>query len=225
MQANAWVERVSRLKTVHRIDAEHFQPAFDELEERLTARSSTKRLGEIASYVRRGVQPRYVPGGPVLVINSQHVGKYLLNVDGAERTDDEFWEATPRARAKQYDVLMNSTGLGSIGRVNCVLHDAKTVVDNHVSIIRAKKGECDPLYLSVYLNSRFGRMQTEKWLSGSSGQLEIYPDDIKRFIVLLPDQDFQATIRKAVLEAHKKYTTAMSAVHDTQRAVESLIDK
>src|SRR5262249_42039549 len=150
-----------------RLDAEHFDPAHDALADAITSSGAAHRLAAVVSYCQRGQQPEYVPGGEVLVLNSEHVGEHFINIDGAERTPAGFWERRPRARARKFDILMNSTGVGTIGRVNCVLHDGPTVVDNHVTVIRANPGAVDPVYLAVFLNSPLGRQQACKWQSGS----------------------------------------------------------
>jgi type I restriction enzyme, S subunit len=215
-----WAEPARRTVERSRLDAEHFQPVHEELE-RAIRRTNARELGELLTYCRRGVQPEYVAGGEVLVINSQHVGPYLINVSGAERTSLDFWERKPLARARLHDVLVNSTGVGTIGRVNCVLHEGKTVVDNHVTILRVDPDTINPLYLAVFLNSRLGRQQAYRWQSGSSGQLEIYPADIKRFVVSVPDRAVQEDIAARLLTAYRHtiaaHESALSAITQVER--------
>jgi type I restriction enzyme M protein len=211
-----WSQRASDVVTLERMDADHFQPKYIALEKAIRAgNGEAVRLGTLLSYARRGAQPEYFADGEVLVINSQHVGEHLINIDGAARTNEEFWDKRKTARAGRLDILMNSTGVGTIGRVNCVLHDQRSVVDNHVTILRVNDLErINPLFLSVFLNSRLGREQTYKWQSGSSGQLEIYPEDIKRFWVCLPSKPVQDAIAKklqAAYEAERRASDAAAA--------------
>jgi type I restriction enzyme, S subunit len=206
-----------------RLDAEHFQPKYDELLERLSTGDQAKLLGVLASVIRRGRQPRYVPDGDILVINSKHVGHQLINVDEAERTDATFWKANAPARVQPGDVVLNSTGLGSIGRANCVFHSDKTVVDNHVTIIRVDPEEVDPPYLAVFLNSRLGQMQTERWLSGSSGQIELYPSNIEQFMIRLPSIDRQREIGDHVRSAYEARKKMMDLMGEAQQQTEGLI--
>lgn len=206
--SNSWAIEIERIAEVGRFDAEHFDPRFDRLIGCLKKSRRWRLLGDLAGSVRRGAQPDYIEDGKVVVLNSKHVGG-LLDLEHAERTNQEFWDNHPRARAAKLDVLVNSTGVGTIGRASCVLHDAPTVVDNHVTIIRDLDPECDPVFLAVFLGSRFGMMQTEKWLSGSSGQVEIYPDDLRRFIIALPPDPVQMEIRKGVLRGYQSLAAAV----------------
>lgn len=189
-----WEQAVSDTIAVERIDPDHFQPKYAAIEDSIRKSGAAVPLGSLLTQAKRGSQPEYVPGGDVLVINSQHVGEHLINTDGASRTNLDFWNRKPGSRVSKFDILINSTGVGTIGRVNCVLHDDKSVVDNHVTVLRVRKGGVDPLYLAVFLNSWLGRQQTYKWQSGSSGQLEIYPTEIKRFLVIVPDPKVQKRI-------------------------------
>lgn len=218
----SWERSVKDSVTEKRLDAEHFDPAYEALETRIK-RSGAMCLGDLVTYCRRGQQPEYIPGGDVLVLNSEHVGQHFINLDGAERTSLDFWDRKPNARAARFDILMNSTGVGTIGRVNCVLHDEPTVVDNHVTVMRAKSDLVDPVYLAVFLNSPLGRQQAYKWQSGSSGQLEIYPDDIRRFWVPVPDHDIQKAVRTQFERAYKAYRDAAEAAAAAEDEVVTMI--
>jgi len=208
-----------------RLDAEHFQPIYGLLIEHLAKTGKTGLLGNLVTQpIRRGLQPTYVEDGPVIVVNSKYVGKQFVNIEQAERTDVNLWQDNKRSQARKYDVIMNSTGRGTIGRVNCILHDDKTVVDNHVTIIRTDEKQCNPVYLAVYLNSKLGQMQTEKWLSGSSGQIEIYPRDIARFLVYLPSSEFQQRIADLVAQSWEALQRARQLLEEAKYKVENIIE-
>jgi type I restriction enzyme M protein len=221
-QPHQWTVAADAVSHAERLDAEHFQPKYQRLAEYITAGGHAARLGDCAAVIRRGRQPRYVPHGSILVINSKHVGRQLLNIEEAERTDEEFYQHTPQARTQLGDVLLNSTGLGSIGRANCVLHSARTVVDNHVTVIRVAAAACDPAYLAAFLNSQLGMMQTEQWLSGSSGQIELYPTAIARFLIHLPPLQVQQDIGQRVRDAYDARVKMMQLMEDVKVSVEGL---
>jgi type I restriction enzyme S subunit len=223
-QPKWWAVPLCQAREIQRLDADHFQPRYDKLIAHLKKTEKARPLREIAAHIKRGVQPRYAEGGEVLAINSRYVGKQLINTEQAERTDAAFWNDNPRARAYKHDVVMNSTGVGTIGRTNCVLHDDKTVVDNHVTIIRVKEGECKPAFLAVYLNSAPGLMQTDMWLSGSSGQLELYPADIERFVVYLASDEVQARVADLVRQSYQAREKAKALLEEAKRKVEAMIE-
>lgn len=215
-----WSISLTRAVERERLDAEHFMPRYDDLSTYLR-KGECVELAEIATLIRRGRQPRYVADGSVLVINSRHVGKQLLNTEEAERTDLDFWTKTPAARCDRGDVLLNSTGVGSIGRANTVFDDRKMVVDNHVTVIRVPEETCDPGYLAIFLSSRLGMMQTEQWLSGSSGQIELYPASVGKFLIKLPDLEAQMAIGKQAHEAHNARQRALGLIESARTEIES----
>lgn len=214
-----------KTKDAGRLDAEHFQPKCECLLQHLVNTGKSDLLGNlVAQPIKRGLQPTYVEGGEVIVVNSKYVGKQFVNIEQAERTDLEFWQVSKRAHAKKYDVIMNSTGWGTIGRANCILHDEKTVVDNHIAIIRCDEGRYNPVYLAVFLNSKVGQIQTAKWLSGSSGQIEIYPSDIAQYVVYLPSNDFQQRIADLVTQSWEARQKARQLLKEAKSKIENIVE-
>jgi restriction endonuclease S subunit len=215
-----------KTREANRLDAEHFQPRCERLLQHLASTGKSDLLGNlvVAQPIKRGLQPTYVESGEVIVVNSKYVGKQFVNIEPAERTDLEFWQVNKRAQATKYDVIMNSTGWGTIGRANCILHDEKTVVDNHVTTIRSDKQRCNPVYLAVFLNSKVGQIQTEKWLSGSSGQIEIYPSDIGQYVVYLPSGDSQKKIAELVTRSWEARQKARQLLEGAKHKVEAIIE-
>lgn len=220
-QPKCWTVSLSRAREVHRIDAEHFQPKYDKLIAHLKKTGKAKPLGEIATYIKRGLQPAYVEDGEIIVVNSQHLGRYLLNVEATERTDRQFWDKNERCRLQKNDVLLYSTG-AYVGRTNVWLEDRAGVASNHVTIIRANTS-CNPLYLGVFLNSPAGLLQTEKWASGS-GQREIYPEDIARFMIHLPSEKFQEEVADLVRQSYQARQKAKALLEEAKKEVEELIE-
>ncbi len=204
-----------------RLDPEHFKPKYAGLEAHIRATGSFTKLEDLLAINERGTQPDYAESG-LAVINSKHVA------NGEVRLNDDNRMAVAGSSAlkiKQGDVLMNGTGVGTIGRVAPFLHDAKALPDNHVTVLRPKAGLIDPVYLSVYLNSLAGQYQVNKWLRGSSGQIELYPNDIAQFLVWIAPTEVQQAIRKAVDDAYAAKRNATKLLDAARRAVETAIEQ
>jgi hypothetical protein len=60
------------------------------------------------------------------------------------------------------------------------------MTDDASAIIEPDPKVCLPVYLSLFLNSPAGLAQSEMFQTGSSGQLEIYPQHIRAILVYLP---------------------------------------
>lgn len=203
-----------------RLDAEYFKPGCTELEAHLRATGSACTLRSLLTINERGTQPDYADAG-LPVVNSKHV------VNNEVRLDDENRTARHGARMlkiRQGDVLMNGTGVGTIGRAAPYLHVSEALPDNHVTVLRPKTGAIDPVYLAVFLNSLAGKLQVEKRLRGSSGQIELYPNDIAQFLVWQAPNEVQLSIRRSVETAFAAKQRAAALLDAAKRAVEIAIE-
>lgn len=203
-----------------RLDAEHFQPKFQALLAHLLATGRAKTFGEVLLLNQRGKQPDYIESG-VPVVNSKHINKGEVRIDSDNRcaqTDDETVLIQPG------DVVMNGTGVGTIGRAAPYLHNFGAVPDNHVTILKPKPG-MDAVYLSVFINSLAGQMQVAQRLRGSSGQIELYPNDIARFMVWDAPEEVQANIRQLVIQSFEAKQRATQLLDAAKRAVEIAIEE
>lgn len=117
---------------------------------------------------------------------------------------------------KKGDVLLSSTGDGTLGK--CAVYDADTpaIADGHVTIIRVNKKEVDPYYLCDYLRSGFGSVQVNRLYTGSTGMIELTPDQVDSIVVdLRGDIKEQKSLSKKVRQLEKKYLTALDNAERT----------
>jgi len=203
-----------------RLDSEYYQPKYDELETEIL---ENHKLGVLKDFLRlnqRGAQPEYAEEG-LPVINSKYVqeGEVLL-------TDNRFavipGKETPLIIGKG-DVLINGTGVGTIGRSAPYLHDEKSLPDNHVTVLRTKN--INPIFLSVYLNSIAGKYQVDKYFKGSSGQIELYPKDIEQFYIPLVKETVQLAIAEKVESSFKLKVESKQLLELAKQAIEVAIEQ
>ncbi|HUT96086.1 MAG TPA: hypothetical protein VMW82_00755 [Candidatus Paceibacterota bacterium] len=213
-----------------RIDPEFYQPKFVNLINHLN-KIGSRKIGGFCAMPNRGVQPLYDENGEFLVINSKHLGTTEIDIQSAEKTTERFYNenTTEKARLNKYDVLMYSTG-AYVGRTNTYLEDAPGIANNHVSIIRPEKKICNPLYLALFLNSKAGLMQTDQRASGSA-QREIYPQDIVKYDVFIPeknnkpDLEWQEKLADKIIQAYEAKNQAKQKLQEAKELVEDEIGK
>lgn len=171
-----------------RIDAEYYKSQYLD-KEKAIQKKSWKHLSEISSENKRYKQPVYVENSDIFVINSQYLRENSINYELA-RFGDSSSKLVPKN-----SIMINSTGVGTLGRVNInYLKDVNITVDSHVNIITAKG--INPYFLTSFLQSSYGKSQIERNISGSSGQIEIYPKDFAQFKIPLPSINFQDKIEQ-----------------------------
>ncbi|NNM78901.1 MAG: restriction endonuclease subunit S [Gallionella sp.] len=98
----------------------------------------TKKLGEVCSFLNRGISPKYLEDGGVCVLNQKCVRDHAVSYEPSRRHDGKAKAVSAERFVRLGDVLVNSTGTGTLGRVAQVreVPDELTTVDSHVTIVR-----------------------------------------------------------------------------------------
>lgn len=98
----------------------------------------SKSLSEVCVFISRGISPKYIDEGGVLVINQKCIREHRVNLSLGRRHNNDVKKVKNERFLKLGDVLVNSTGTGTLGRVAQV-RDAlpeQVTVDSHVTIVR-----------------------------------------------------------------------------------------
>uniref|UniRef100_A0A1S7LNM9 Putative type I restriction-modification system, S subunit. [hsdS] n=1 Tax=Magnetococcus massalia (strain MO-1) TaxID=451514 RepID=A0A1S7LNM9_MAGMO len=166
----------------------------------------TAKLGDVCELIKRGVAPKYIDEGGICVINQKCIRDHAINLDLSRRHNDNAKQVNPERYIRTGDVLVNSTGTGTLGRVAQIRSEPKepTTVDTHVTIVRPKPG----LFHQIFFGYMLIQIEDEITSSGAgtSGQTELsrtvletkfdvaYPRSIteQRRIVAILDEAFAA---------------------------------
>ena len=212
-----YTARASDAFDTGRIDAQYFRPLFADVAERLRVTGRGMELGNILTTSARGRQPQYADVG-LPVVNSKHVriNRVILH-DNRTATEEDAPVIIGNG-----DVLVNGTGVGTIGRAAAYLHAEPAIPDNHVTVLRTNT--LDPVYLAAFLNSPLGQWQIERHIKGSSGQIELYPNDLAKVVVWDAPVDVQCAVRQATMDAFAQERRAKNLLDDAKRAVEIAIE-
>jgi type I restriction enzyme, S subunit len=129
-------------------------------------------LGEVCSVIKRGITPKYTDSSGVLVVNQRCIRDQSLSFDNARRNDLNKKNIPEDRYLQAGDVLINSTGVGTLGRVAQVsyLVDPATV-DSHVTILRLSSDKIDRSYFGWVARSL--EPTFESMGEGSTGQTEL----------------------------------------------------
>lgn len=106
----------------------------------------SKKLGEVCSFLNRGISPKYLDEGGVCVLNQKCVRDHWVSYDLARRHDDVAKKVSEERFVQLGDVLVNSTGTGTLGRVAQIREapPEPSTVDSHVTIVRPIPGKFHP---------------------------------------------------------------------------------
>jgi len=152
-----------------------------------------KALRQITSELRRGISPKYTTEeSGTLVLNQKCIRNHEINY-GLGRRNDTTKKKVDGRLLRPGDMLVNSTGTGTLGRVaNVVSLSESTVVDSHVTIIRADTTVVDMNYFNGLIFSM--ERKIESMGEGSTGQTELSRARLSELNVLLPPLYIQASV-------------------------------
>jgi type I restriction enzyme, S subunit len=151
---------------------------------------SISRLKRATVLLNRGTAPEYVDEGPV-----RAVGQAANQAAGLDWTRTRFHNFSGDAkRLKGYlipgDVLINSTGTGTLGRVGYFENrpdDRPCVADGHVTVARADPQVVDSRYLYYWLTSRafYGYIYSAL-IVGATNQIELNREKLADAAIGMP---------------------------------------
>ena len=142
-------------------------------------------LGEVTTLITRGLQPSYTEKEGITVINQKCIRDGKVNLNHARLTDVNKKPIPENRYLKLHDILINSTGTGTVGRVGQITHiDKKLTCDSHVSIIRPNLEEIEGRYLGYTL--WLLEPLLENCAEGSTNQVELARARLKSLEIILP---------------------------------------
>lgn len=163
-----------------------------------------KTLGELTSFMTKGIPPKYVEEAgedTIKVLNQKCNRNYRISYSESRLHDNGAKKAPEDKMLMDFDVLINSTGTGTAGRVAQIWHVPEpTTLDGHMILMRPAQ-EIDPLYYGYAIKSF--QPQIEGFAEGSTGQTEInkrrlQDEIIIRFPASLDEQKAVGRMLKAI---------------------------
>ncbi len=154
-------------------------------------------LSEVCSYIGRGAAPAYTENRGVLVLNQRCVRDQRIDFSLGRRTDPDQRPVATERMLRRFDILVNSTGVGTLGRVAQVhkLPEPATV-DSHVTILRSALQIVDPHYLGYAIRSVEADIAALG--EGSTGQTELARTRLGSVVIPVPPRDEQRAIAAAL---------------------------
>lgn len=163
------------------------------------------KLAEITEFIHRGKSPVYSSIEEIPVIAQKCNQKDgSLSLEKALFIDPASLCKYDKTKiSKPNDIIVNSTGTGTVGRVNILntslFEKYQTIVtDSHVTTIRLIENECDPLFIYFYLKSPLIYDHAEERSEGSTNQIELYAKTIMNYCLCLPPKNEQTRISRKI---------------------------
>jgi Restriction endonuclease S subunits len=141
----------------------------------LTSNYETRPLGELVEFVAKGIPPKYASektDETITVLNQKTNRNFKIDYKLARLNDLSKKKVPVEKMLIANDVLINSTGVGTAGRIVQLLSVPEpTTVDGHMIIVRADSDKINPVYLGYALKAQ--QKIVENLQEGSTGQTEL----------------------------------------------------
>ena len=174
--------KTSNLSKDFRLSTRFYNKYFKSKEDELSG-IPTKLIGDISLNIRRGSTPKYVPEKGIPVVKTAHLRDNGIKLSCDEFVSEDYYTKRTNCQLAKGDLLIASTGKGSLGNVCLYLQNDKAFIDSHITAITLKNKEYSPKFLSHFLQTSWGIFQFERAYVGATNQIEIYPAQISNFVI------------------------------------------
>lgn len=213
-------KKFSDFAQIGRLDAEYYQPKYDDLFEKLSC-LNCKRLGKIVS-----IKKSFDPGSDAY----QETGIPFIRVsdiskDGIEKTELHLSPIDfdiPELKPKKDTILFSKDG--SIGIAYKVQSDLNVFTSGALLHLVTTDSSILPDYLTLVLNSVVVKLQAERDSNGAIIQ-HWKPSDIENVIIPILPEQIQTKIASLIQQSFECKAQSKQLLEDAKRMVESEIEK
>lgn len=208
----------------YRLDLKHWDPLARAHATRLISKNSPRISDLNILKTNRGKSPSpesYVgetEGYAVVIKAGSCITRYgTLSLDGADYVEKDTYDELPeRAKIQTGDVLLASTGEGTLGKAAVYDLTQPAIADGHVTVIRVDPERIDPYYLADYLRCGFGSTQIRQLFTGSTNMIELTREHVDSIIVdTMHSLDEQRRVSLDLRAAERAYQSAIQAADNS----------
>lgn len=178
---------------------------------------SAKRLGDIKKLITRGKQPTYDDDG-IPVINQECIywdGWHFENLRYLDEDVGGDWKN--KYFPQKGDVILNSTGQGTLGRAQVYPDNQRRAIDSHVTLLRTED-ELNPYFHRYFLESHLGQaLLYSMCVNGSTGQIELSKTRLDLQPVPLPPLAEQRKIATVLYTVDKAIEKTEEIIEQKER--------
>ena len=190
------------------------------------------KLGDICTFLSRGKSPKYLDNDRTYPVFAQ---KCNLKEGGISLAQARFldpstigkWDDIYKLRTG--DVLINSTGTGTVGRTrlfdeSCLGDYPFVVPDSHVSVVRTANN-IESAYVYAYFSSDLVQEYLGSNLAGSTNQKELYINVLESLAIPIPSYKEQIHIVSEIDKWNKYIDTIEQRKQDLQITIKQAKSK
>lgn len=161
-------------------------------------------LEEVLKELTKGITTEYVEKSNLINLNQKVNKGFRLEREYYKYLDPNIY--VPKEKfAKEKDILINSLGQGTLGRVHLFCESVNNiVVDQHLFILRVNEEIMNPTYLYLLLSSKPYQKQIERQVTGSTGMQMLNASNLRTIQIVKPDLTIAKLFDDKVYSLYKK---------------------
>ncbi|MDB4257412.1 restriction endonuclease subunit S [Arcobacteraceae bacterium] len=149
----------------------------------------------------RGKSPKYTDNSNSIILNQKCNRWNKIELQYSKSVEDDWISKIDKKFfTQENDIIINSTGDGTIGRATYITNEFENLLyDSHILLLRVNKSEINALYLTYYINSPYGQSQIENIKSAiATKQTELGINNLKNIQFIIPPLEIQNQIAKHI---------------------------
>ena len=147
-----------------------------------------------------------------------NINKFGEIVSTGDFIEKNLFEEMHMAYVQDGDLLVSSTGDGTLGKCAVFRGTSPSIADGHVTVVRLNQEKAYPEYVCDYLRFGFGALQIQRLYTGSTGLIELTADQLATVRIELP-KDIEAQ-KAASAEWRKIEQRYRGAISDAEQEFE-----
>ena len=160
-----------------------------------------------------------------------YINTNSIKLDGFDENvltpiSEAFYNSNKQLKVEKNDILLISSGEGSIGRATLFDSDKDCITSQFVMKLKSKEG-VNIMYILYYMHSFYFQFTVEKYKKGKGNMTNIFVAQVLNFPILLPDEKKQDEIVELITsklqEQHKYDSQIMSLREDIDKVIESYL--
>jgi len=167
--------------------------------------SKSTKIENLSSMLKRGKSAKYGDSNIQIIKSGQARGYKKFDFSEKHFVNGKF--ILDERQLQKGDILINSSGVGTAGRVTLFDLEGVFVADSHITILRANKEIALPNFI-LYSLANIGFKTIEKMATGQSGQIELSLNIIRNIRLDIP----AITEQKKIVSKIEKFETKINAL-------------
>jgi len=194
------------------------------LDNQLSSKYTLVSISKLSEESLRGGSPKYDINGEFRILNQKCVRWNSIDQSFMKQVNNEWFLSLDRSRfTMEGDILVNSTGDGTLGRTSVVRKgDVGLFYDSHVLLLRLNNNVI-PEYVSYYLNSSIGQQEILNHRSAeATKQTELGVNNLGLVTIPLPPLEKQKEIAETITNNIEEKDTLKNVMNKLKvEAIES----